>query len=96
MDRPLVSSEGHELLLRNFVARLLVREEVVGAILGPVRRAPEEQAGVCISHAVKEIHDAEDNRRTLLDMEDALEGADGVLKERALLDLVPRPLPVVD
>ena len=29
-------------------------------------------------------------------MEDALEGADGVLKERALLDLVPRPLPVVD
>jgi hypothetical protein len=38
---------------------------------------------------------AEDSRPTLLDIEDVLEDADGVLEERALPDLVPRPLPVV-
>ena len=41
---------------------------------------------------LKKYAHAEDSRLTLLDMEDVSEDADGVLKERALLDLVPRPL----
>ena len=50
----------------------------------------------CVSAArLRKYAHAEDNRRTLLEAEDALEGTDGVLTERALLDLVPR-LPPVD
>ena len=47
--------EEHEPLLRNFVARLVMREEVVDTILGPVLYGSEERAGVRISRAVKEI-----------------------------------------
>jgi hypothetical protein len=50
----------------------------------------------CVSTTrLRKYAHAEDGRRTLLDMEDVLEDADGVLKERALMDLVPRLLLVV-
>ncbi len=49
----------------------------------------------CVSAArLRKYAHAEVSRRTLLEMEDAMVGADGVLTERALLDLVRRPLPV--
>jgi hypothetical protein len=54
-DRHPVLFEEHEPLLQNFVARLVVREEVVDAIQGPGLHSPEMQAGVRISRAVKGI-----------------------------------------
>ena len=46
---------------------------------------------VSVTRLSKYAH-AEDSRRTVLDMEDVLEDADGVLEERVLLDPVLRPL----
>lgn len=84
----------HELLLRNFVSRLVVREEVVDAILDLVLRDSVEQAGYVSAARLRKYVYVEDSRRTLLETKNALEGVDGVLTERALLELVPRPLPV--
>jgi uncharacterized phage-associated protein len=71
-----------------------MREEVVDAILDLVLRDSVEQAGHVSAAQLRKYVHAEDSWRTILETKDALEDVDGVLTERALLGLVPRPLPV--